>query len=217
MTTRYLYLHGFASGPDSRKAAWFGLRLAAQGASLEVPDLNAGDFPHLTLTRQLAVVEAVLGDDEGPVVVIGSSFGGYLAALLAERDPRITRLILLAPAFGFSELLRQVFGAATMVRWRADGRLQLPSEVDSEQRWLHYDLIEDLDHHVATGFSRQLPARLFHGIDDATVPYARSVEYLRQNRTAQLLLLPDGHSLDDSLEVVWTQIALFLGLDTIIA
>ncbi len=211
--TRYLYLHGFASGPGSRKAAWIGTRLAACGGRIEVPDLNAGDFPHLTLTRQLAVIDDLLGNDQGPVAVVGSSFGGYLATLLAERDPRIERMILLAPAFGFGDLLEQVFGADTMMRWRNEGRLQLPPEVDSEQRELHYDLVEDLDRHAAVSFSRQPPALLIHGINDATVPYIRSVDYLRQNSSAQLLLLPDEHSLDASLEVIWGQMARFLGLD----
>jgi predicted esterase YcpF (UPF0227 family) len=211
--TRYLYLHGFASGPESHKAAWIGARLAACGGRIEVPDLNAGDFSHLTLTRQLAVIADLLGDHEGPVVVVGSSFGGYLATLLAERDSRIEQMILLAPAFGFGDLLEQVFGTDTMNRWRSEGRMQLPPEVDSEQRELHYDLVEDLDRHAAVTFSQQPPALVIHGIYDATVPYTRSVDYLRQNSSAQLLLLPDEHSLDTSLEVIWGQMVRFLGLD----
>jgi len=47
---RILYLHGFASGPSSSKARYFRGRLEAAGAHVEVPDLAAGDFEHLTLS-----------------------------------------------------------------------------------------------------------------------------------------------------------------------
>lgn len=209
---RCLYLHGFASGPGSHKAAWFAARLAAHGIHLEVPDLNAGDFERLTLSRQMRVVEALLEQEDGGVTLIGSSFGGYLAALLAERDARISRLVLLAPAFGFGALLGKLFGPETMRHWRREGRLRLPAEADSAERWLHYDVVDDLEVHDAVKFRRQLPALVVHGIDDPTVPYARSIDYLRRNRAAQLLLLADGHSLDPSLEAIWAQLRLHLGL-----
>lgn len=209
---RWLYLHGFASGPGSHKAAWLGARLARCGIELEVPDLNAGDFEHLTLTRQMAVVDALLAGEPGPVTLVGSSFGGYLAALVAERDPRVTRLVLLAPAFRFGALLGTLFGAESMAQWRHEGRLRLPAAADAAQRWLHYDLVEDLARHDATPFTRQVEALAFHGIDDPTVPYQRSVDYLRENRVARVVLLADGHSLDPSLEVIWSELRGFLEL-----
>lgn len=50
---QYLYLHGFASGPQSQKARGLAARFQAQGLELEIPDLNQGDFSHLTLSRQI--------------------------------------------------------------------------------------------------------------------------------------------------------------------
>jgi predicted esterase YcpF (UPF0227 family) len=47
---RIIYLHGFASGPGSSKARFFRERLERIGAAVEVPDLAAGDFEHLTIT-----------------------------------------------------------------------------------------------------------------------------------------------------------------------
>ncbi len=81
-----IYLHGFASSPNSRKAQFFGEKLSAQGFSVETPDLAAGDFEHLTLSGQLRIVDTLLA--AGPAVVFGSSMGGYLAALAAERYPQ---------------------------------------------------------------------------------------------------------------------------------
>jgi len=50
---RSIYLHGFASGPTSKKAAFFRDRMPA----LEIPDLAADDFEHLTVTGQLQLIE----------------------------------------------------------------------------------------------------------------------------------------------------------------
>ena len=76
--TFVLYLHGFASGPGSKKARFFGERFAARGVPYVVPDLAAGDFAHLTLSGQLAVVRKAVGGER--VRMMGSSLGGYLAA-----------------------------------------------------------------------------------------------------------------------------------------
>src|SRR5690348_17748458 len=53
-------------------------------------------FEHLTISGQLGVLERTLQNE--PVRLIGSSMGGYLAALYAARHPEVDRLVLLAPA-----------------------------------------------------------------------------------------------------------------------
>src|SRR5437667_10675443 len=92
------YLHGFASGPTSTKAQFFRAGLAALGVTLEIPDL-APDFTHMTVSGQLAAVDGILA--RGPAVLLGSSLGGYLAALAAARNPDPARgLVPVAPARG---------------------------------------------------------------------------------------------------------------------
>ncbi len=46
--SRFIYLHGFASSPSSRKARFFEERFRELGIGLEVPDLAEGRFskPH---------------------------------------------------------------------------------------------------------------------------------------------------------------------------
>src|SRR5437763_536658 len=97
----HLYLHGFASGPTSRKAVEIKQALAARGVALDVPDLNLPSFEHLTLTAMVEEAERRL---RGPSIVWGSSLGGYLAALLASQHPeKVSRLVLMAPAVEFPE------------------------------------------------------------------------------------------------------------------
>src|SRR5688572_7467401 len=97
----YIYLHGFASSPRSAKAQDLRDRFQSLGIELTIPDLNHPDFTHLTLTRQLEQVVALLPADATPVTLIGSSFGGLTAAWAAQTHPQIQRLVLLAPAFQF--------------------------------------------------------------------------------------------------------------------
>src|ERR1700761_5244732 len=99
---RVLYLHGFASSPASRKGQFLSAKFSSRGLQLELPDLADGDFEHLTVTRQLQILERLL--DGTPAALIGSSLGGYLAALYASTHPEILRLVLLAPAFDFRQL-----------------------------------------------------------------------------------------------------------------
>ena len=94
----FIYLHGFASSPQSRKAVFFSERLRQLGHTVLVPDLEEGDFQGLTITRQLTAVRRVLATLTGPCSLIGSSMGGYVAALAAQQEPRIERLVLMAPA-----------------------------------------------------------------------------------------------------------------------
>ena len=114
-----VYLHGFASSPASTKAQFFRARLAEAGAALEIPDL-APDFTHMTVTSQLAIVEALLTSDD--TILLGSSLGGYLATLVAARHPtRVRGLVLFAPAFGFAQRWEERIGPAALARWRAAG------------------------------------------------------------------------------------------------
>src|ERR1700693_2492947 len=107
---RVLYLHGFASGPSSSKARYFREHLERAGAIVEVPDLAAGDFEHLTITGQLEVIGRVVSGAAIPI--IGSSMGGYLAALYASRHPEVPKLVLMAPAFGFARRWAERLGPA---------------------------------------------------------------------------------------------------------
>src|SRR4051794_15180408 len=107
---RTLYLHGFASGPSSSKARYFHERFREIGVHLETPDLTAGDFENLTITGQLRVIEDSLKGE--PARLLGSSMGGYLAALYAARHPETNGIVLMAPAFGFARRWPQSLGDA---------------------------------------------------------------------------------------------------------
>ena len=74
------YLHGFASTASSTKAAFLAERFARYGCPLHVPDFNAPAFETLTTTRMIGQVRAAIDAlPPGPVVLIGSSLGAFVA------------------------------------------------------------------------------------------------------------------------------------------
>ena len=205
-----IYLHGFASGPQSNKARFFRDRFAERGLPVSVPDLAGGDFEHLTITRQLDVVARAAG--RRPVTVVGSSLGGYLAALYAARHPEVQRLVLMAPAFCFARRWPLQSGEEAMAEWRRTGWMKLYHYGYAADRRLSYDLIEDgLKYEDYPKVSQ--PTLILHGTLDHTVPVALSEEFIRNEPNARLALLESGHELTDVLERLWQETASFLGVE----
>lgn len=207
---RVVYLHGFASGPSSSKARYFAGRLRQAGVEVNIPDLAEGDFEHLTITRQLEVVEREAAGQ--PVVLIGSSMGGYLAALYAAAHAEVGRLVLLAPAFGFGRRWPGALGAQVMQQWRNTGKREVFHYGEGRLRELSYQLIEDAARYEDFPSVPQ-PVLILHGVKDEVVPAEVSREFAgRDAGNRRLVLLDSGHELTDVLERLWEETAEFLGL-----
>jgi hypothetical protein len=205
--SRVLYLHGFASSPASRKARFFAEKLAALGFAVEIPDLAEGDFKRLTITKQLALVER-LGRSER-VIVIGSSLGGYLAALYAARHPEVDRLILLAPALRFHRLWSQEFGPERLRLWREKGSIPVFHYGAGNNQLIGYQLMEDAAPFEPDPQFTQ-PCLLFHGDQDPLVPIAQSIEFAAAHPNVRLIGLHSGHELTDVLDKIWEESEKFL-------
>lgn len=204
---RIFYLHGFASSPASRKARFFAARLGEEHASLETPALDQGDFSHLTISGQLALLERLLGGD--PAILIGSSLGGYLAALYAARHPEIERSVLLAPAFNFAQIWRDAIGPRQLEAWKRDGVLSVFHYGQNRQVPLFYSFLEDaLRFEPFPEFGQ--PTLLFHGNQDTSVPVQSSVEFAERHPNARLVQLDSGHEMTDVLEQIWLEVRPFL-------
>lgn len=202
MAERIVYLHGFASGPTSRKARFFSEKLRETGRTLEAPDLSEGDFEHLTIGGQLAVIERLLAGD--PAILIGSSLGGYLASLYASRHPEVERLILLAPAFGFGERWSEIVPAGELAQWRATGKLSVYHHGEQRQRDLDFAIYEESALWPPFPEFPQ-PAHIFHGRCDNVGPPAISERYAAGHANVRLTLLDSGHELTDVLPEIWRE------------
>ncbi|HAO12663.1 MAG TPA: esterase [Planktothrix sp. UBA8407] len=208
-TATYLYLHGFASGPASTKAEYLRDRFASFSINLNVPDLNQGDFSHLTLTRQLQQIEAELYPNPAAVVVIGSSFGGLTAAWFAERNLSVKRLILLAPAFNFLSEWFPKLGAEKLNQWKTQGYLSIYHYAEKLDLPLHYQFLGDLSQYPDEQLQRQIPTLILHGIQDEVIPIQASRNYAETRPWVKLIELNSDHGLENVLGEIWQEIEVF--------
>jgi uncharacterized protein len=207
--TRIVYLHGFASSPQSSKARFFAQRFGELGVLFEAPALDEGNFEGLTISGQLRVIDKAVGD--GPVVLMGSSLGGYLAALSAARGvQKIEKLVLLAPAFQFPTRWKARFSEHELERWKARGTLPVFHYGYKEERGLGFQIVEDAvkfeDEPVFTQ-----PALVMHGLRDEVVPASVSKAFAEGHPNVTLRLFDSGHELTDVLDPMWAATAGFLG------
>jgi pimeloyl-ACP methyl ester carboxylesterase len=89
LACRYLSNANYTFGSA---AQFFGRHFAELRVPFKVPDISAE-----TIAGPLRVIEDACRGEA--VTLMGSSLGGYLAALYAARHPEVQRVILMAPAF----------------------------------------------------------------------------------------------------------------------
>jgi uncharacterized protein len=204
---RYIYLHGFASSPASRKARFFAERFRELGIGLEIPDLAEGNFRNLTLTAQLKVIAQISRDE--PVSLIGSSMGGYLAALYAARHAKVEKLILLAPAFSFASRWPETLGARAMEQWKSTNTLKVFHYSEGCEVELGYQLVDDAGQYEAYPDVAQ-PVLIFQGRNDTVVPPEYAVRFAERRPNVRVRLLDSDHELGNVLDEMWVGTEEFL-------
>jgi len=88
-----IFIHGLESSNKGTKSVFFKERF---------PDMI---IPHFTgdLQERMGNLDEILEDKSG-IRLVGSSFGGLMAAIFAmENEPRVDKMILLAPAINLME------------------------------------------------------------------------------------------------------------------
>lgn len=179
-----------------------GVRLAAEmdrrGRVLERPDLNRPSFAELSPRASLEAIDRMAEGDDAWCLV-GSSMGGYLAALWASRNPsRVGRLVLLCPGFELATRWPAIVGPERMERWKRDGSLLFP---DGEGRPVpvHYAFYEE-GRTLPERPRISCPARIYHGVHDEVVPIETSRAYVKENPHVELVELDDDHALLASID-----------------
>ena len=216
-----LYLHGFASSPQSSKALLFAKRFAERQIRFDAPDLNAPDFSTLTVTRMLAAAGTIIEAAAAPVVVIGSSLGGFVAIHAAHRyADRVRAVVLLAPALdvdltkggpsvgGAAD--RRRFGELGLAAWHSSNRLDVFHYGYGKMMPVHYELYTDAARYNALDVRLAQPVQVFQGRRDTAVDPAAVERWASARSNVELHLLDDDHQLHGSLEYIWTEMDRFL-------
>jgi len=185
-----LFLPGYASDMDGAKATALDGFAAEHGLAMLRLDYSGtgssgGRFEEGTLSLWLE--EALAATDrltQGPLVVVGSSMGGWLALHLAlQRPDRVGALVGIAAAPDFTEWgVKRGEGGLTPA-FRSSGR---------ELQLLNAEIAVDC------------PVRLIHGEADPDVPLDIAFRTLRALRSAdvQLTVVKDGgHRLSEPREI----------------
>ena len=198
-----VFLPGYASDMMGTKA----LTLDAWAAERELgfvrfdysgTGASPGDFADGTLERWLEEVLAIVDHrTDGPLILAGSSMGGWLAMLAALRRPdRVKGLLGIAAApdftdWGYDERERETLTARGRIErenpYGGESELTTLAFWQSGQRLL---LGEDIPLHC--------PVRLVHGDADGEVPLPvalRTVAALRSSDVQLWLVKGGGHRL----------------------
>lgn len=215
-----LYLHGFASGPSSVKAKFFEERLKDHNVDLCIPDLNYPDFQNMTITSQLELIEKLIQSNSGhrKVMIAGSSMGGLLAVMAADRFPVVSALVLMAPGFGLDKRIQDFLSPDEFDSWRVTGKANFYHYGAGKTLPLSFDFVKDIEKHNIASLMTRVPTIIFHGLKDATVPVAESINFRQSNpELVELYLLDDDHQLLSSLEEIWKSSVDFMRRQGIVA
>lgn len=203
------YLHGFASSAKSTKAGFFAAKLRQRGLTLHTPDFNEPDFSTLTITRMIEqTVRAIQSLPAGPVVLIGSSLGAFVAVQTALRlagstTHRVQRLILLAPALDFSGNRTRDLGDRGLDEWKATGELNVFHYAYGRVVPVHYELYTDACGYDCVNAVLTVPIQIFQGRHDTAVDPGAVEAWARSRPNVELHLLDDDHQLGSSLDDIW--------------
>ena len=205
-----VFLPGYMSDMEGTKALALDSWAAAEGRAMVRFDYagcgaSGGEFERQTLHSWrgdvLAMIDEVV---EGPVVLVGSSMGGWLMLLAAlARPERVAALVGIASAPDFTS-----WGFTDDQKWKilGEGRLVQPSPhgdapfVTTRAFWESGEALRLLHAPIAI----DCPVRLLHGQADTEVSWTWSLELMRQLRSAdvQALFIKDGdHRLSREADV----------------
>ena len=142
---------------------------------------SSGEFVSGTISHWRGDILHVLDElTHSPQILVGSSFGGWLAVMAAlDRPERVHALVLIAPAIDMTErLMWQRFSQKARSKLQQEGLVYDPSQYDPEGYPITRKLIEDGREHLLLRdkIAVDIPVRILHGQRDEAVPWQLSLE-----------------------------------------
>lgn len=213
-----VFLGGFFSNMRGTKAEYFHARCRTAGRAFLRFDYSghgesSGEFQEGCIGDWADEArEAILALTDGPQILLGSSMGGWIALLVARRNPgKVAGLVGISVAPDFTEdSMWDAFDDTQRVELLETGRLAYPSEYSEEPYVITRRLIEDGRRHLVLRdpLDLPMPVRLLHGTGDTDVSPDVPLRLL-SHATApdmQLTLIKGAdHRLSepDNLEQIW--------------
>ena len=199
-----VWLSGFKSDMGGTKAEALARWSTSAGRSFLRLDYSGcgrseGRFEDGTISRWLADALCVIdAASAGPLTLVGSSMGGWIALLVAlARPERIASLLLIAPAPDFTErLMWESFPDEVRAEILERGRWERPSPYDPEPYVITRALIEDGRRHLLLHRPIPItaPVRILQGMQDPDVPWRHALALVEAlvSTDVTLTLIKDG-------------------------
>jgi len=217
-----VFLPGYMSDMSGSKAAALFAEAEAQGRACLLLDYSGcgqsgGDFAEGMLSRWrdevLALVESYVS---GPVLLAGSSMGGWLMLLVAEHlKHRLAGMIGIAPAPDFT---RWGYSPEQRAALAAGETIYEANPYGPEPTPTYGKFFADAECHLRLESAIDLtcPVRLIHGKQDADVPWEISLRLKAALRSGdvQVTLVEDGDhrlSRDSDIALIKAIVAEFYG------
>ncbi|MDX5152511.1 MAG: alpha/beta fold hydrolase, partial [Acidiferrobacterales bacterium] len=147
-----------------------------------------------------------------PVVLHGSSMGGWVALLAALRLQEQARgLMLIAPAFNFVQNNFSCLPVAVLQEWKSRGYRSFPDAYGGDPYTLSYGVIADAKPYDVLGQKIRLniPVHIVHGENDPIVPVSTTEKFIQKAQISRLDFerIPGaGHRLTDQLPLIISHI-----------
>jgi pimeloyl-ACP methyl ester carboxylesterase len=199
-----LFLPGFKSDMSGSKALALEAHAKARGWPMLRLDYSGhgqsgGQFEDGCISRWrddvLSVIDAVT---TGPLLLVGSSMGGWLALLVAlARPERVVALLLIAPAPDFTSWgIEASLSEADRAALARDGYFVQASDYGPDGYKITARLLRGGKRNLLMDAPIALacPIRILHGQADPDVPWKLSLELMEKLATldVQLTLIKDG-------------------------
>ena len=194
-----VFLPGYASDMEGGKATALDAWAEGEGRAMLRFDYagcgaSPGSFEEQTLESWRDDALAAIDSVEGPVLLVGSSMGGWLMLLAAlARPERVAGLIGIAAAPDFTDW---GYSEAQKAAIRGDGRLVEPSPYGDDPTVTTRAFWESGERRKLLGgpIPIRCPVRLLHGTADADVPWRMSFELMDRLETGdvQVTLVKGG-------------------------
>ncbi|MFX1516800.1 MAG: YqiA/YcfP family alpha/beta fold hydrolase [Promethearchaeota archaeon] len=217
-----IYLYGFASGPLSNKAQFYKDKFSFSGIPFDIYDYvpDEDSFTNMKLSVLIDNLHTNIENNysvEEELILFGSSFGALISTLFPFFHPnRIAKLILMAPALGFSAQRLVKIHNIPLGLWKKKGNIPVFHFRYEQEIPLGYSFYEDLLNNPPPKIKKlriDVPTLILHGKFDDVVPLSWSQQFVEINPKATLHILDGNHQLLDQKEVMWKLVEEFLNRD----
>ena len=134
---------------------------------------SEGTFTDYTLSDWIADAGLVLNmlKDGPPVSIVGNSFGGWIAWMMAQECSVVEKLLLIAPAFDAIGVRAREISADRRTRWQDTGWMPWDDDPLHKDWPLSWKWVEESEAYWSKRFSqlRRVKTTLFHGLQDRTI------------------------------------------------